>query len=713
MTTTPRPLTAKTGRWRRREPPIARRRATAVAVGGDPVAQLNERRPQRLDPDPVDGRHREDRRPGKRGPREEPRGLRDHLGRPLRPGDVGLGHDRDPVPDRERVEQRQVLRGLRARSVVGRHDQQRGVDLARARRACCRRAGRARGRRRSRARCRRAERGGRSRRRWSCRAGAPRGAGRRRSRSARAGASSCRGRCGRPCRRRRSSGVGPGQGSCDGRRQRDVVRRVRPSAGRAAAAPCLDAADDRRVARPEARRERRRARCPRSPARPTRASRREATRRRSPTSSRSPSTRSRTSSGRPETRRVRPDTRARPGSPRSSARRGCPSWRGPARYSPSVAASAASVTLSGRTARASGSFRMRAMRSARPTMSPACGPPTSLSPLNVTTSAPAASRSAGRRLVGQPERRGVEQRTAAQVVDDDRAVRVGEPGELGRVGRLDEPRLREVRGVDAEHDGRPAVGERRLEVRRRASGSWCPTSISRAPVRRTISGIRTPPPISTSSPARDRDPATAGQPDRQRQGRRVVDGDQRVLGTGQRDEVGLGGTEAGPAAAGLTIELEQRVAGGGARRGLDRGRRPRRATEVGVQDDAGRVDDRRQAAPGRGSTNAAEAVERTSSARRLEAGRGLVPGREARPLVGERRHGPRRSAPPDPSPPGDPAARRDEQPLDARGTRPIRRHVPSVAGTRGSRTHRAAPSAAPLVLKTRGPTGTRPLPPRW
>ncbi len=36
-----------------------------------------------------------------------------------------------------------------------------------------------------------------------------------------------------------------------------------------------------------------------------------------------------------------------------------------------------------------------------------------------------------------------------------------------------------------------------------------------------------------------------------------------------------------------------------------------------------------------------------------------------------------------------------------------------MAGTRGSRTHRAAPSAAPLVLKTRGPTGTRPLPRRW
>ena len=54
-----------------------------------------------------------------------------------------------------------------------------------------------------------------------------------------------------------------------------------------------------------------------------------------------------------------------------------------------------------------------------------------------------------------------------------------------------------------------------------------------------------------------------------------------------------------------------------------------------------------------------------------------------------------------------------KQAFDARGTRAIGRHVPSVAGTRGSRTHRAAPSAAPLVLKTRGPTGTRPLPSRW
>ena len=56
--------------------------------------------------------------------------------------------------------------------------------------------------------------------------------------------------------------------------------------------------------------------------------------------------------------------------------------------------------------------------------------------------------------------------------------------------------------------------------------------------------------------------------------------------------------------------------------------------------------------------------------------------------------------------------------LDARRSRGRaggghRCRLASVAGARGSRTHRAAPSAAPLVLKTRGPTGTRPLPRRW
>ena len=56
-----------------------------------------------------------------------------------------------------------------------------------------------------------------------------------------------------------------------------------------------------------------------------------------------------------------------------------------------VASSAASVSLSARTARASGWRAIRCTRSARPSTSPACGPPSNLSPLTVTRSAPARS----------------------------------------------------------------------------------------------------------------------------------------------------------------------------------------------------------------------------------------------------------------------------------------------------------------------------------
>ena len=45
------------------------------------------------------------------------------------------------------------------------------------------------------------------------------------------------------------------------------------------------------------------------------------------------------------------------------------------------------------------------------------------------------------RLVGEPEASRVEERAAAQVVDDDRAVAVGQLGHLARVGHLDEPAL--------------------------------------------------------------------------------------------------------------------------------------------------------------------------------------------------------------------------------------------------------------------------------
>ena len=71
-----------------------------------------------------------------------------------------------------------------------------------------------------------------------------------------------------------------------------------------------------------------------------------------------------------------------------------PSARSWSRNRTSVASSAASVSLSGRTIRASGFLRMAWIQRSLPSRMPAWGPPISLSPLQVITSAPAATDSA-------------------------------------------------------------------------------------------------------------------------------------------------------------------------------------------------------------------------------------------------------------------------------------------------------------------------------
>jgi hypothetical protein len=55
-----------------------------------------------------------------------------------------------------------------------------------------------------------------------------------------------------------------------------------------------------------------------------------------------------------------------------------------------------------RSARFIGNLRMRPTAALLPTISPACGPPSSLSPLKVTTSQPAASFSCGSGSRGRP-----------------------------------------------------------------------------------------------------------------------------------------------------------------------------------------------------------------------------------------------------------------------------------------------------------------------
>ena len=105
-------------------------------------------------------------------------------------------------------------------------------------------------------------------------------------------------------------------------------------------------------------------------------------------------------------RRARPSPRPRRRSLPRAARRArapcrvcCASVRrtgirsGASRWRSSVPSSAASESLSIRSARCSGCRRSRSTRSARPSTIPACGPPSSLSPEKQTRSAPAASDS--------------------------------------------------------------------------------------------------------------------------------------------------------------------------------------------------------------------------------------------------------------------------------------------------------------------------------
>ena len=120
----------------------------------------------------------------------------------------------------------------------------------------------------------------------------------------------------------------------------------------------------------------------------------------------------------------------------------------------------------GARARASGWRAQRATRSARPAMMPACGPPSSLSPLNVTSAAPASIVWRGGRLATPATAAGAARATTgrsassepAAEVDDDRDA---ERGELADRGVLDEAVDAVVARVHLEHEG--DVGARRVE----------------------------------------------------------------------------------------------------------------------------------------------------------------------------------------------------------------------------------------------------------
>ena len=288
-----------------------------------------------------------------------------------------------------------MLERLGARPVVGRHDQQRRVDLARADEHVADQPVVAGHVDEVDARSRRRARGGRTRRRSSSPAAAPRAAGPRRSRSAPGAASSCRGRCGRQSRRRRSSGpratlraIAPRQVRVLARVDRPQVERrpgrrsIRPMTGRLADA---EPVDDPLRPRPGDRETERRQRLARQRAAADGRQRRDDPARRQARRRSAGARGARSSSTGAAIIRQTGISRLGPARPVQPERRGdggerdlVGSHRPGQRIAPDPRDEVGPADDS-----------------------PACGPPTSLSPLNVTRSAPAASRSRGHRLVGE------------------------------------------------------------------------------------------------------------------------------------------------------------------------------------------------------------------------------------------------------------------------------------------------------------------------
>ena len=228
-------------------------------------------------------------------------------------------------------------------------------------------------------------------------------------------ARSCRGRCGRRCatimraerssparsarsqqlrdegalrvvsRQRRSSSSAPSRDAAD-HRHRQRAKRA-PPARRARGLPALGLAGGRRSACARAAVDRQRAAADLARARPP--PRRRLAR---------PARRRRSGSSRCG---LRLDLRRRPR--QQAQRRQCSASRSGSRTAAApLRARPASACRSAARASAGCLLQRAAIRSARPTMMPACGPPSSLSPLKVTRSAPAASASRGVGSCGRP-----------------------------------------------------------------------------------------------------------------------------------------------------------------------------------------------------------------------------------------------------------------------------------------------------------------------
>ena len=170
------------------------------------------------------------------------------------------------------------------------------------------------------------------------------------------------------------------------------------------------------------------------------------------------------------------------------------------RYSISVASSAASDSLSIRSARASGMRARGRHRRNRAQQQPGLRAAEQLVARAAHERRAGGERASQRRLVGQ--RRRSRSRRRARRSRRRRSPATPSPHSSLDRDLLDEPERPEVRLVHAQDrpDRSRRCGDRALVVARLASGWSCPTSISVAPDWAITSGIRKPPPISTSCP---------------------------------------------------------------------------------------------------------------------------------------------------------------------------------------------------------------------
>ena len=211
-------------------------------------------------------------------------------------------------------------------------------------------------------------------------------------------ARSCRGRCGRRSRASAAALIARGAASAAPDRRRRPRRRSSVR-GSSSSAPSRIRADHRRVAVAQPPRQRVGAGAPGRRAHDRALELEQRQRAAADLRAASITPRRR----RPPARAARPAPQLRLGRRRASRSTGISRRaRSGSRYRRSVASSAASDSLSIRTARASGWARQPLDRLApRPTISPACGPPSSLSPEKQTSARAGRDRAAHRRLVGQ------------------------------------------------------------------------------------------------------------------------------------------------------------------------------------------------------------------------------------------------------------------------------------------------------------------------